>query len=152
MRRPARPGTVLPLRDSADGRSAEARGASHDRGSDRRPRADGRSSDRALVSTDGSVDWFCCPRFDSPSVFGVLLDDDHGGHFRIRSARGSYEPKQMCFPETAVLITRFISENGLGEVVDFMPPTGRDATDNHRSSGALRAREDELRGRGGATV
>jgi GH15 family glucan-1,4-alpha-glucosidase len=86
----------------------------------------------ALVSTDGSVDWFCCPRFDSPSVFGALLDDDHGGHFRIRPARGSYEPKQMYFPETAVLITRFISENGVGEVVDFMPPTGRDATDNHR--------------------
>jgi hypothetical protein len=65
-------------------------------------------------------------------VFGVLLDDDHGGHFRIRPARGSYEPKQMYFPETAILITRFIFENGLGEVVDFMPPTGRDATDNHR--------------------
>jgi GH15 family glucan-1,4-alpha-glucosidase len=37
----------------------------------------------ALVTTDGSVDWFCCPRFDSPSVFASLLDHDRGGRFRI---------------------------------------------------------------------
>jgi len=98
----------------------------------------------ALVSTDGSVDWFCCPRFDSPSVFGALLDDDHGGHFRIRPARGSYEPKQMYFPDTAVLITRFITENGVGEVIDFMPPSGRDATDNHRLVRMVRCVRGEM--------
>ncbi len=79
----------------------------------------------ALVSTDGSVDWFCCPRFDSPSVFGALLDDERGGRFRIRPAEGADTSKQMYFPDTAALITRFITENGVGEVIDFMPPAGR---------------------------
>jgi GH15 family glucan-1,4-alpha-glucosidase len=86
----------------------------------------------ALVSTDGSVDWFCCPRFDSPSVFGALLDDERGGRFRIRPARGGYESKQMYFPDTAALITRFITEDGVGEVIDFMPPAGHEATERHR--------------------
>ncbi|SFL15179.1 glycoside hydrolase family 15 protein [Geodermatophilus ruber] len=86
----------------------------------------------ALVTTDGSVDWFCCPRFDSPSVFGALLDDDHGGHFRIRPAGGGYTSKQMYFPDTAVLVTRFLTEAGVGQVVDFMPPAGNAATDHHR--------------------
>ena len=44
----------------------------------------------ALVSTDGTIDWFCCPRFDSPSVFASLLDHDRGGHFRIGPDRGDY--------------------------------------------------------------
>jgi GH15 family glucan-1,4-alpha-glucosidase len=44
----------------------------------------------ALISTDGSIDWFCCPRFDSPSVFAALLDDDQGGHFRVRPAGVDY--------------------------------------------------------------
>jgi GH15 family glucan-1,4-alpha-glucosidase len=85
----------------------------------------------ALVSTDGSVDWFCCPRFDSPSVFGALLDDEKGGHFRIRPHH-PYDSRQMYFPDTAVLITRFITEAGMGEVLDFMPPAGNLATGNHK--------------------
>jgi GH15 family glucan-1,4-alpha-glucosidase len=86
----------------------------------------------ALVTTDGSIDWFCCPRFDSPSVFGALLDDERGGHFRIRPAGTEYTTKQAYFPETAVLVTRFFTADGLGQVVDFMPPAGARATDNHR--------------------
>src|SRR4051812_12014091 len=85
----------------------------------------------ALVTTDGSIDWFCCPRFDSPSVFGALLDDERGGHFRIRAA-GAAQTKQMYFPDTAVLVTRFFTEEGMGQVVDFMPPAGETATDEHR--------------------
>src|SRR5688500_3878082 len=86
----------------------------------------------ALVSTDGSIDWFCFPRFDSPSVFGALLDRQRGGRYRIGPAHGAFETKQMYFPDTAILITRFLSEAGVGEVVDFMPATGGAATDRHR--------------------
>src|SRR5215204_4249254 len=86
----------------------------------------------ALISTDGSVDWFCCPRFDSPSVFGALLDDARGGHFRVRPAGVSYTSKQLYFPDSAVLITRFLSESGVGEVVDFMPVLGSAVSDRHR--------------------
>src|SRR3954468_3660051 len=86
----------------------------------------------ALVTTDGSIDWFCAPRFDSPSVFGALLDDERGGHFRIRPADVPYTSKQMYLPDTAVLVTRFFTESGMGQVLDFMPPAGDTATDQHR--------------------
>jgi GH15 family glucan-1,4-alpha-glucosidase len=86
----------------------------------------------ALVTTDGSIDWFCCPRFDSPSVFGSLLDINKGGHFRISPVDKDYVVKQLYLPDTAVLVTRFMTHDGVGELLDFMPPTGRQATDNHR--------------------
>jgi len=63
----------------------------------------------ALVTTDGTVDWFCCPRFDSPSVCASLLDADHGGHFRVGPDREDYVSKQLYFPDTAMLITRFMT-------------------------------------------
>ncbi|WP_314148637.1 glycoside hydrolase family 15 protein [uncultured Leifsonia sp.] len=75
----------------------------------------------ALVSTDGSIDWFCAPRFDSPSLFAALLDREKGGYFRIHALGGGVRVKQMYFPQTAVLITRFMSSEGVGEVIDFMP-------------------------------
>ena len=87
----------------------------------------------ALVTTDGSIDWFCAPRFDSPSIFGALLDHGKGGHCRVRPSAEAYTTKQLYFPDTAVLVTRFLTEDGVGEVVDFMPihdPTT--ATDRHR--------------------
>ena len=87
----------------------------------------------ALVTTDGSVDWMCLPRFDSPSVFGSLLDKDSGGEFRISPATGDYTSKQLYIPDTAVLITRFLTEAGVGEITDFMVPLpGRPATRNHQ--------------------
>src|SRR6476469_1107797 len=75
----------------------------------------------ALVTTDGSIDWFCCPRFDSPSVFGSLLDSAKGGHFRIAPVTEHYTAKQLYFPDTAVLITRFMTSDGVAELIDFMP-------------------------------
>ncbi len=86
----------------------------------------------ALVSTDGVVDWFCCPRFDAPSVFASILDADKGGHFRIAPDRDDYVSRQLYFPDTAVLITRFLTPDGVGEVYDFMPVAGKRPTDRHR--------------------
>ncbi|HEY3955162.1 MAG TPA: glycoside hydrolase family 15 protein [Streptosporangiaceae bacterium] len=86
----------------------------------------------ALVTTDGCVDWFCCPRFDSPSVFASLLDADRGGHFRIAPDRDDYVSKQLYFPDTAILITRFMTPDGVGEVHDFMPVAHGAATGRHR--------------------
>ncbi|MET9729423.1 glycoside hydrolase family 15 protein [Streptomyces sp. NPDC006458] len=92
----------------------------------------------ALVTTDGTIDWFCCPRFDSPSVFGALLDREKGGHFTVRPADPAYATKQLYFPDTAILVTRFMTESGTGEVVDFMPVTGAVATGRHRLVRMLR--------------
>src|SRR5690242_19253001 len=86
----------------------------------------------ALVTTDGSIDWFCCPRFDSPSVFASLLDADKGGYFRIGPATDQYVSRQLYFPDTAMLITRFLTDDGVGEVTDFMPIAGKQVTDRHR--------------------
>jgi GH15 family glucan-1,4-alpha-glucosidase len=92
----------------------------------------------ALVSTDGTVDWFCCPRFDSPSVFGSLLDAEHGGYFKIAPTATDYVTKQLYFPETAMLITRFLTADGVGEVTDFMPVIEGKPTDRHRLVRQLR--------------
>jgi GH15 family glucan-1,4-alpha-glucosidase len=78
----------------------------------------------ALVGTDGTIDWYCCPRFDSPSVFGAILDADHGGLFRISPDSDGWSSKQLYLPNTNVLITRFLMADGVGEVQDFMPPPG----------------------------
>jgi GH15 family glucan-1,4-alpha-glucosidase len=87
----------------------------------------------ALVSTDGSIDWFCAPRFDSPSLFGALLDHEKGGRFRVRPLQGTVTSRQLYFPDTAILITRFMTEAGVGEVLDFMPVTSSTtATTRHR--------------------
>jgi GH15 family glucan-1,4-alpha-glucosidase len=86
----------------------------------------------ALVTTDGCVDWFCVPRFDSPSVFASLLDADKGGFCRIAPDRDDYVSKQLYLPDTAILVTRFMTPDGVGEVHDFMPIAGAKATDRHK--------------------
>jgi GH15 family glucan-1,4-alpha-glucosidase len=80
----------------------------------------------ALVATDGTIDWYCCPRFDSPSVFASILDHKRGGFYRISPADPEgCKAKQLYFPDTNVLITRFLTPDGVGEVEDFMPIQGR---------------------------
>src|SRR6185437_758677 len=71
----------------------------------------------ALVATDGTIDWFCAPRFDSPSIFGSLLDDDRGGHFKIKPTADTFTRRQLYYPDTAILVTRFLTDAGVGEVV-----------------------------------
>jgi GH15 family glucan-1,4-alpha-glucosidase len=83
----------------------------------------------ALVSTDATIDWYCCPRFDSPSVFAAILDADRGDYFQIAPEGGEYRTKQLYLAGTAILITRFIMPAGVGEVVDFMPPETGAVTD-----------------------
>jgi GH15 family glucan-1,4-alpha-glucosidase len=99
----------------------------------------------ALVSSNGTVDWYCCPRFDSPSVFASLLDRDRGGHFRI-SPQGEHVSTQLYFPDTAILITRFLTPAGVGEVIDLMPVLdGQPATDRHRLVRVVRVVRGEMR-------
>jgi GH15 family glucan-1,4-alpha-glucosidase len=87
----------------------------------------------ALVTTDGTIDWYCCPRFDAPSVFAALLDATRGGHFQIAPEGHDYVTKQLYFPDSAILITRFMAADGVGEVIDFMPVDHpEEATDHHQ--------------------
>jgi GH15 family glucan-1,4-alpha-glucosidase len=75
----------------------------------------------ALVGMNGSIDWFCFPHFDSPSLFGAILDDKKGGRFHICVEGDDVRHKQFYLPGTNVLITRFLLKNGIVEVEDFMP-------------------------------
>jgi GH15 family glucan-1,4-alpha-glucosidase len=77
----------------------------------------------ALVGVDGTIDWFCAPRFDSPSIFGAILDRRLGGYYRIAPV-DECSTRQLYFPDTNILITRFFSAAGVGEVHDFMPVGG----------------------------
>jgi GH15 family glucan-1,4-alpha-glucosidase len=75
----------------------------------------------ALIAKNGSIDWFCFPHFDSPSIFGAILDENKGGYFRIAPTSEEIARKQVYVPDTNVLITRFLAADGVGEVIDYMP-------------------------------
>jgi len=99
----------------------------------------------ALIATDGTIDWFCAPRFDAPSIFGSLLDHDRGGHFRTRPAADTFTRRQLYYPDTAILVTRFLTEAGVGEVVDFMPVSSPGIpSDQHRLIRMLRCVRGEM--------
>src|SRR5918997_1711400 len=86
----------------------------------------------ALVGTNGTIDWYCCPAFDSPSVFGAILDASDGGFYSIRPTGEDWTSKQLYFPDTNVLITRFFTHGGVGEVQDFMPIEAQPELRPHR--------------------
>jgi GH15 family glucan-1,4-alpha-glucosidase len=98
----------------------------------------------ALVAIDGSIDWFCVPRFDSPSVFGALLDDKKGGRFQIAPVSEPVSHKQLYWPETNVLLTRFHCQEAVGEIADFMTvrPSGLKPHDLVRRVTAVRGTVD----------
>lgn len=94
----------------------------------------------ALVSSQGVIDWFAAPRFDSPSVFAALVDHDGGGFFRLAPDHPEGTWKQLYYPDSAVVVTRFMSPDGVGEIVDHMPVLpGPTPTDRHQLVRIVRA-------------
>ncbi len=96
----------------------------------------------ALVGKDGSIDLMSFPRFDSPTVFARLLDHDRGGHYAIRPRLTRGVEKQLYLPDTNVLLTRFLSADGVAELSDFMPV----AIPGHPHSTTLVRRVKTVRG------
>jgi GH15 family glucan-1,4-alpha-glucosidase len=78
----------------------------------------------ALVGKDGSIDFLCFPRFDSPTIFGALLDPEHGGYFQLAPESADARQVQLYLPDSAILLTRFLFAEGVAEVSDFMPLRG----------------------------
>jgi GH15 family glucan-1,4-alpha-glucosidase len=74
----------------------------------------------ALVSLTGSIDFMCFPRFDSPTIFATLLDAKRGGCFRIAPTHSDFRNRQRYFPDTNILLTRFLGEAGIADLSDFM--------------------------------
>lgn len=75
----------------------------------------------ALVGMNGSIDFLCYPNFDSPTIFAALLDDEKGGRFQIQPQLKGKRVRQLYLPDTNILLTRFLAEEGVAEVTDYMP-------------------------------
>ena len=75
----------------------------------------------ALVGINGSIDFLCYPNFDSPTVFAALLDDERGGSFQIQPQLKERRVRQLYLPETNILLTRFLADQGVAELTDYMP-------------------------------
>ncbi|MGO9781870.1 MAG: glycoside hydrolase family 15 protein [Streptosporangiaceae bacterium] len=76
----------------------------------------------ALVSTAGSIDWLCLPRFDSPAAFAALLGNDQAGHWTLAPATGGTCTTRHYAGNTLVLETDWVTADGAVRVIDFMPP------------------------------
>jgi GH15 family glucan-1,4-alpha-glucosidase len=100
----------------------------------------------ALVGKNGTIDWCCLPSFDAPSIFGSLLDAEKGGFFRIApQSTPELRLKQYYLPETNILITRFFTREGVGEITDFMPiQPAKEHTKHHRIIRAVRVVRGQL--------
>jgi GH15 family glucan-1,4-alpha-glucosidase len=85
----------------------------------------GDTNTAALVGRDGSIDWFCSPRFDSPACLASLLGDEGNGHWSISPAGGASRVSRRYRGETLILETEFATRDGTARVIDFMPPEER---------------------------
>ena len=108
----------------------------------------GNAHSAALVGMNGSVDWFCFPHLDSPTIFAALLDDKKGGRFQIAPASPGSNCKQHYWPDTNVLVTRFLSPDGVGEITDYMPigSSARKINEHHFGYHCLIRRVKVVRG------
>src|ERR1043166_8247099 len=75
----------------------------------------------ALVGMNGAIDFLCYPDFDSPTVFAALLDDKNGGRVEIRPQLSRMRVRQLYLPDTNILLARFLAEEGVAEIADYMP-------------------------------
>lgn len=89
----------------------------------------------ALIGRDGSIDWLCFPRYDSPSMFGALLGDPSHGRWLVAPVDESAIASRSYLDRTFVLVTRWITATGEVEVMDFMPHGNRRADIVRRISG-----------------
>ena len=80
----------------------------------------GNCKSSALINEDSSIDWCCLPQFDSPSVFGKILDEKIGGSFKI-SCDKSYRITQKYLDKTCILKTKFDNGSDSFELLDYMP-------------------------------
>jgi GH15 family glucan-1,4-alpha-glucosidase len=82
----------------------------------------------ALVGVDGSIDWLCLPRFDSPACFAALLGDEHAGRWQIAPATGGPATRRRYRGDTLILASEWDTPDGSVRVTDCMPPRGKAAT------------------------
>ena len=88
----------------------------------------------ALVAINGSIDFLCFPYFDSPSIVAALLDAKKAGRFSLAPVLQNSRPKQIYLSNSNILVTRFLSPDGVAEVTDFMPISLESETDKAQSA------------------
>src|SRR5262249_972921 len=99
----------------------------------------------ALVANDGTIDFFCAPRFDSPAIFASLLDANKGGYFRIRPIGTEYTTQQLYLPGTPILLTRFLSADAARHVMHCSRTVGAGVTDRHKLVRLVQVVRGEMR-------
>jgi GH15 family glucan-1,4-alpha-glucosidase len=98
----------------------------------------------AVVGVNGSIDFLCYPNFDSPSIFAALLDEERGGCFQIQPQLKERRVRQLYLPDTNILLTRFLAEEGVAELTDYMPiaSDGKQPNEIVRTLAVVRGRVD----------